>query len=179
VVTGEERPADELIRLVLGPDGQLEVDYGRRAGGRGCSVVPTRAAVAAVERNPGIAARVLKAPVAGAAGLLDRVRAANLRATLDLLSLSARSGLAVSGADAVRGAVRAGQAIALIRASDASEQSVADALGGAAVEVFALPLTREALGARVGKGARAMVALRRGAAATALVKELRRGVGLG
>jgi ribosomal protein L7Ae-like RNA K-turn-binding protein len=75
-------------------------------------------------------------------------------------------------------AVRAGDAAALLVASDASAGSVADIKGARDIPVYILPLDREALGRRIGKGDRAVIALRRGGPATDLLKWLQRRVAL-
>lgn len=174
VMTREAHPAEELVRLVVDPDGVVEVDYRAKLPGRGAWILPTRVVIEAAEKKPGQIQRALEEPKARVDGLLERMRAANERAVLDMLSLAARSGCLHSGADAVRDALQ-DDTFAVLVASDASERSVADVTGRRTdLPVFPMPLGREELGRRIGKGPRAVVAVGRGAPARALIHELRR-----
>lgn len=178
IATREERNPDEMVRLVAGEGGVVEVDYRGKAPGRGAWVTPTRAAIELVESRPGLVAHALEVPSVDVAGLLSRVQAANVAAVLDLLSLAARSGAVIGGAESVTEAARQPTTVGFISAADASPRSVSDVTSGATVAIFSVPLDREALGARVGKGPRAVLALRRAAVTTALLRELRRMVEL-
>lgn len=175
-VTREPGTPAGLVRMVLGPDGRVEVDYWGKLGGRGTWLTPRREVIEQAEAKPGIVARALQ--VEGGcdtSGLLDRVRAANLRAVGELLSLSARAGALASGAEQVQDAVRAGQTLGLLVASDASPQSVAAAVGARKdLQVWTVEWDRETLGRRIGKGPRAIVALRPSGPARALADQLRR-----
>ncbi len=178
IATREPGNPDELVRLVVGEDEVVEVDYRGKAPGRGAWVTPTREAIEIVESRAGMIAQALDVPRVDPSGLLGRVQAANLAAVLDLLSLAARSGAVIGGAESVTEAARHPNTIGFISASDASPRSVTDVTSGATVTIFSLPLDREALGARVGKGPRAVLALRKSSATTALLRELRRMVAL-
>jgi predicted RNA-binding protein YlxR (DUF448 family) len=179
VVTREEHGPDALVRLCVGPDGRVEVDYRGKLGGRGAWVLPRREVVAQAEAKPAILRRALDAPEASVEGLLERVRAANLRAMLELLSLAARAGAIAGGAEQVEGAALAGALTALVVATDASERSVAHATAAApSLPVLNVPLDRDALGQRVGKGPRAVLGLRPSAVTRALLRELRTMEGL-
>lgn len=175
VVTREAHAPADLVRLVVAPDGRVEVDYRGKLGGRGAWVLPRTELIAQIEKRPAQLARALDVPACDAAGLLERVRAANLKAVLDLLSLAARSGCLVGGAEALQTVLKSGEFLGLVLASDASERSADGARQVAPdLPVWTLPLDKEALGQRVGKGARAVLALRPGAATRNLVRELRK-----
>ena len=175
VVTRTAAPAEALVRVVLGPDGQVEVDYRARLGGRGAWLLPTRAVFEQAEARPAQVARALEAEgPCRTAGLLERVRAANERAVVEYLSLCARAGALASGAEQVTAAVRGGELLGLIVASDASETSVAAALGSSGLPAWRVPWDRETLGRRIGKGPRAVVGVRASGAARALLDQLRR-----
>jgi predicted RNA-binding protein YlxR (DUF448 family) len=179
VVTRGEHPPEDLVRLCVGPDGRVEVDYGARLGGRGAWVLPERAVVERAEAHAAMVRRALDAPEASVAGLLERMRAANLRAMLELLSLAARAGAVAGGAEQLDGAGRSGALVALMVAEDAAPRSVTHAREAAAgVPTFHVPLVRDALGARVGKGSRAVLGLRPSSVTRALLRELRRMEGL-
>ncbi|MFN7147099.1 MAG: YlxR family protein, partial [Myxococcota bacterium] len=99
-VTRESASPGRLVRVVLGPDGVVEVDYHAKLGGRGAWLTPSREVFATAEAKPGILARALDAEGGCVtAGLLEKVRAANLRAVGELLSLSARAGALASGGE--------------------------------------------------------------------------------
>lgn len=155
------------------------MDRSGKAVGRGAWVVPTREAFEELVRKPGILGRALQVEQVDTSGLLDEVRAVTLAAVLDLLSLAARSGRLASGADQVAAARRAGELLALVVAHDASDQSVRAARGETELETFLLPLDRDALGHRIGKGPRAMVGVRPGGPSATLVNRLRRMVAFG
>lgn len=175
VVTRERRPPDELVRLVLSPEGRVEVDYRGRLQGRGAWVQPQRALLEKLEKHPGILTRPLKSSAIDAAGLLARVRDANTRAVLDALSICARAGALQGGKDGVRAAISNGAALAIVLAEDASPRLATDLQRRAEpLDVIALPLDRDALGAQVGKGSRAALAVRRGRPGRHLLRELRR-----
>jgi predicted RNA-binding protein YlxR (DUF448 family) len=173
-VTRESAPADDLVRVLVGPDGTVEVDYHARLGGRGAWLRPTHAVIAAAEAKPGLLKRVLHAEECRTEGLLARVRAANERAVGELLSLSARAGALASGGDQVEGAVRAGALLGLLIASDASAKTVEAAVGATGLPTWTAPWDRETLGRRIGKGPRAIVGLRPAGVTRALVDQLRR-----
>ncbi len=174
VVTRERHPQDELVRLVLAPDGSVAVDYRARLPGRGAWVLPRRAELEKLERRPGMLTRHLGPDLDGG-GLLEQVRAANLRATLDALTLAMRAGVLVGGKDGVRGALASDKALAVVLASDCSPRLAEDLRRRAEPKlVVELPLDSNALGARVGKGARSALALLRSKPGRKLLRELHR-----
>ena len=178
IVTREALPPEALLRIVALPDGTVVVDRAGKLPGRGAWLKPERASFEAIQKKPGLLGRALKLDGLGpaaVAGLLDEARQATWAHALDLLSLSARSGCLSSGADQAHAAVSSGSALALLVADDASPQSVSAALGRHTdVPVFRLPLDRETLGYRIGKGPRAALAIRTGGPTRALLDQLRR-----
>ena len=119
------RTADkaELIRLVLGPDGQVHPDVRAKAPGRGAWVGVPRS-----ELETGLAKGKLKAALARAfktqtidiaPDLPDRIEQALARATLDRLGMEARSGTLINGFDRVEQAARMGKVYLLVHAADA------------------------------------------------------------
>jgi predicted RNA-binding protein YlxR (DUF448 family) len=174
VVTREPGAPGSFVRIVEGLEGEAAVDYRGKLKGRGAWLTPRREVVQTAEAKSAILQRALHAPALVTAGLLDRVVAANLVAVLDLLSLCARAGVLVGGADAI-GRLRPELVLAYLVAADASEASV-DAVKKVLEETpsFRMPLDRESLGHRVGKGPRAVIAIRPAGPGRALVVELRR-----
>ncbi len=174
VVSRRKADPAELVRLVLSPEGVLHVDYRGRLPGRGAWVLPERATLEKLQATPKILNRALKTP-ADTTGVLEKVQEANLLSLLDALSLSARSGALASGHDAALACLSSGTPCAVGLASDASprvERRFFDAAG--AVPIFRIPLDREQIGDRIGKGPRAVFAVASCAASKPLLRELRR-----
>ena len=175
VVTREVAAPEHLLRICVGPDGLAWPDWRARAGGRGAWLRPRRDVLELAEAKPAILRRALDAPELGTAGLLERARATNFKVVLDLLSLCSRAGALAGGAEQVEEALRGGEALGMVLAEDASEQSVARARACAPqLPAWQVPLTKEELGRRIGKGPRAVLALRPASPSRSLVAELRR-----
>ncbi len=173
VVTREKGPPQRFVRLVLGPDGVVHVDYRARLQGRGAWVLPRREVVAKLEAKPRILNRALKAP-GDTGGLLDRVRSANLAALQDALTLAARSGALHGGQERVRLALSSG-ALGVVLAADASPRLAEDLRRRSGDRpALAVRWSAAELGAQVGKGPRAALAVLPGKAGTAVLRELRR-----
>ena len=173
VVTREKGPPQRFVRLVLGPDGVVHVDYRGRLPGRGAWVSARRDAVAKLEAKPRILSRALRG-AGDTRGLLDRVRAANEAALADALSLAARSGALHGGKDRVRLALSSG-ALGLALAADASPRLVEDLRRRAGNRpVVEVGWSAVELGALVGKGPRAALAVLPGKPGAAVLRELRR-----
>lgn len=175
LITREKHPPEEMIHLVAGPDGVLEVDRSGKLQGRGVWVLPLRKVVEQAEARPAQVARALKLENCSTEGLRQRIYEATQARVLDLLSLAARAGLVASGADQLEGALRAGEVVALLIACDASEMTV-QKIRGLQPDILCvtMPLDREVLGAKVGKGPRAALGLRHGSVTRALLKQLPR-----
>lgn len=171
IISREEHLQAELLRVFAGPDGTayVEATSKHKDEGRGAWVTPTGAAFKQLIAEPKRVARALKLDAIDTSALLERALALADARILDFLSLSARSGRLASGGEGATVAVRAGEAIALLVASDASETSLSDIRGSREIPVFVLPLDKEALGRRIGKGLRSVIALRSGGPATELL----------
>ncbi|MSP54423.1 MAG: DUF448 domain-containing protein [Myxococcales bacterium] len=176
VATRTEHRQTDLLRVFAGPDGTAYVEFTskRKDSGRGAWVLPTAAAFRLVVAEPKRVARSLKVDNIDTTALLERALALAEARVLDFLSLSARSGRLASGGEGATVAVRAGEAVALLVATDASETSLSDIRGAREIPVFVLPLDKEALGRRIGKGLRSVIALRGGGPAIDLVLWLKR-----
>jgi predicted RNA-binding protein YlxR (DUF448 family) len=114
------KPVDELIRFVVGPGGNVVPDVKRKLPGRGLWISGTRAAVAdAVKRN--VFARSFRRDVRVEDDLPTTVDRLLERAALDALAIAGKAGLIASGSAKVEAALRAGDVLALIHASDAAD----------------------------------------------------------
>ncbi|HEY4162860.1 MAG TPA: RNA-binding protein [Dongiaceae bacterium] len=174
IVTRTPAEKAELIRFVLGPDGDVVPDLAERLPGHGYWVRADRATLTeAVKKNA--FAKAMRAPVKPAADLPDRVAALVERQVVDLLGLARRGGKLVAGYEKVDGWLRTGRAALLIEASDAG----ADGRSKLArhthpgVEIWS-PLTGAALGRAVGRDHAVHIAVSPGGLAQRLKTALRR-----
>ncbi len=174
VVSRRRGEQSEFLRLVLSSAGEVCVDYRARLPGRGAWVSPEREAVEHLEKRPKVLSRAFKQQV-NCQGLLDKVRAANLLAIKDCLSLATRSGVLAGGAQQVHDVLVTGEAVAVVVASDASRRAVTEIRKHAGtLPIHSLPLNRAQLGALVGKGTRAALVIRPGKVGRRLLWELDR-----
>jgi predicted RNA-binding protein YlxR (DUF448 family) len=125
VLTRATRPKDQLIRLALGPDGQVAPDVRARAPGRGAWIGVGRKALDeanAKGKLKGALARAFKTgDIEIPADLGDRIESTLRAQALDRLGLEARGGTLVTGAERVEAAARQGKVRLLIHAADAGE----------------------------------------------------------
>jgi predicted RNA-binding protein YlxR (DUF448 family) len=126
VLSRRTAPKDELIRLALGPDGQVAPDIRARAPGRGAWIGVDRGAFEAAQAKgklKGALARAFKTDkLAIPDDLGERIEAALRQAVLDRLGLEARASNLVLGAERIETALRRGQVAMLIHAADASAE---------------------------------------------------------
>jgi predicted RNA-binding protein YlxR (DUF448 family) len=119
-LTRSAKPVDELIRFVVGPDGDVVPDVRRKLPGRGIWVTATRTAVdQAVKRR--IFARGFRKEVRAADDLGALTERLLERAALDALAIVGKAGQVVAGFGKVEDAIGSGDATALIHASDAAD----------------------------------------------------------
>jgi uncharacterized protein len=121
VLSRSVKPVGELIRFVVGPEGDVVPDVKRRLPGRGIWITARRDAVAeAVKRRA--FARAFKREVRVADDLALTVERLLERAALDALAIAHKAGQVVTGFTRVEAALAAGPSVvaALIDASDAA-----------------------------------------------------------
>jgi predicted RNA-binding protein YlxR (DUF448 family) len=125
ILTRRTAPREELIRLALGPNGQVAPDVRARAPGRGAWVGVGRKALDeanAKGKLKGALSRALKTGVLDVpADLSKRIEAALRQHALDRLGMEAKAGNLINGSDRVEQAARAGKVHLLIHAADAGE----------------------------------------------------------
>ena len=164
ILSGASAPRDELIRLALGPDGQVAPDVRAAAPGRGAWIGVSR-----IELEEAIAKGKLKGALArafkgGVTRMSDNLAAqiddALERAFLDRLGLEARSGQLFTGYDKINVAARQGQVHLLMHASDASEDGnkkldqawrVGSDAEGSNLRGLVLPIDRSPLSMALGR----------------------------
>ena len=125
ILTRRTAPREELIRLALGPDGQVAPDVRARAPGRGAWIGVGRAALDEANAKGKLKGALSRAFKTGAIDVPDdlgeRIEAALRQQALDRLGLEARGGTLINGAEKVEAAARQGKVRLLIHAADAGE----------------------------------------------------------
>ena len=126
ILSGEHAARDDLIRLAVGPDGQVAPDVRAKAPGRGAWIGVDRETLEAAQAKgklKGALARAFKTgDVSAPADLGARIEAALAQAALDRLGLESRSGKLVLGSEKIDAAARKGQVVQLLHADDASAE---------------------------------------------------------
>ncbi len=125
ILTGAHDARDDLIRLALGPDGQVAPDVRARAPGRGAWIGVDRAALEAAQAKGKLKTALARAfktdEIALPEDLGERIEAALRQNALDRLGLEARAGTLLSGSDKIEVAARRGAVHLLLHAADAGE----------------------------------------------------------
>ena len=124
IATRAVRPPKDLIRFVVGPDGNIVPDIAHKLPGRGIWVTCHRDAVqTAVEKHA--FARALRLKVRAEADLAARVEGLLIRRALEQLSICNKAGLVLCGSGKVNSWLEAGANGALVQAADASRDGLA------------------------------------------------------
>ena len=125
ILSRRTAPREELIRLALGPDGEIAPDVRARAPGRGAWIGVNRPELDAANAKGKLKAALQRAfktnELQLPTDLGDRIEQALRRGALDRLGMEARAGNLVSGAERVETAARAGKVHLLIHVADAGE----------------------------------------------------------
>jgi len=125
ILTRRTASRDELIRLALGPDGQVGPDVRARADGRGAWIGVGRAALETAQAKGKLKGALARAFKTTSLIIPDdlgaRIEAALRQAALDRLGLEARGGSLICGSEKVDIAARSGKVHLLIHAADAAE----------------------------------------------------------
>jgi predicted RNA-binding protein YlxR (DUF448 family)/ribosomal protein L30E len=173
VATRTSRPAETLIRFVVGPDAALVADLAGRLPGRGMWVGADRTVLSrAIARNQ--FAKAARAPVSASPDLVDQVGSLLSRRCLDLVGLARRAGGMVVGFEQVADWLRHGRCARVLTARDGSADGRRriEALAGD-VPVMD-PFTRQELGSAVGRDEVVHVGLAKSGLARQLREELGR-----
>lgn len=123
IVTRMVKTKEELIRFVVGPQGQLVADLAGKLPGRGMYVTASRLLIAEAIAKRAFS-RAAKQQVVIPEGFLDMLQQQLERRVADALSLARKAGQVVMGFDTVDKAVQSGKVEALIHAADAGEDGV-------------------------------------------------------
>ncbi len=123
VLTGDRVERVALVRLALGPDGDVLPDVRAKAPGRGAWLGVGRAdlekAVASGKLRQALSRAFRTRELAIPQDLPARIEEQLERAALDRLGLEARAGTVVTGSERIEAALRSGKAAMLLHASDA------------------------------------------------------------
>jgi len=123
VATRTVRPVENLIRFVVGPDGQTVPDLKRKLPGRGVWVTARRDLVAAAVKR-GAFPRAFRADVKVAPDLPETVERLMERALLDALGVARKARQVVTGHAQVEAAAEQGVALAVLHAAEAGPEGV-------------------------------------------------------
>lgn len=125
ILSRRTAPKEELVRLALGPDGQVAPDVRARAPGRGAWLGVAKPELDAANvkgKLKGAVQRAFKTKdVTIPADLGDRIAAALRQTALDRLGMEAKAGNLINGADKIETAARAGKVHLLVHAADAGD----------------------------------------------------------
>jgi predicted RNA-binding protein YlxR (DUF448 family) len=128
ILSGEHAAPDHLIRLAIGPDGQVLPDVRAKAPGRGAWLGISRAELETAQvkgKLRGALARAFKGePLTVPEDLAERIDDALRLDFLGRLGLEARSSTLINGFDKINNAARGGQVRLLMHAADAKDDGV-------------------------------------------------------
>jgi uncharacterized protein len=123
VATREVRPVSDMIRFVVGPDGEAVPDLKHKLPGRGVWVTATKDILGeAIKRK--VFTRGFKREVRLPADLLDRTGRLLEKSALDALAIAAKGGSVVSGFAKVENALTRHHVVALLHAAEAAPDGV-------------------------------------------------------
>lgn len=161
ILTGVHGPRQQLIRLVVGPDGALWPDLAAKLPGRGAWVTADFAVVDRAGRTGklrGALARSFRGQAPGVpTDIADRIESGLAARALSRLGLEHRAGHLIFGSDRISEQARAGRLHLLLHAADAADDGCqklnqAFRVGeGAMARVWRLPAGRLALSAALGR----------------------------
>jgi predicted RNA-binding protein YlxR (DUF448 family) len=123
VVSRQVKPVAEMIRFVVGPQGDVVPDLKRKLPGRGIWVTATREQLAEGVRR-GAFARGFGRPVKTPDDFVDSTERLLERSALDALAISGKAGQVVAGFSKVEAALLRGHAATLLHATDAAPDGV-------------------------------------------------------
>jgi predicted RNA-binding protein YlxR (DUF448 family) len=175
VVTGAVCPKSDLLRFVVGPEGDLVPDLDSKLPGRGLYLTPTGQAVADAVKKRSFA-RVARRQIEVPADLAERLETMIAARAIGLIGLARRGGQVSMGYDQVAAKLKTGGVGLLLQAADGAEGGRAKlgALGaGTGVPELAV-LTAGELAAPFGRDHVVHLAVARGGIAKRLQIELAR-----
>jgi uncharacterized protein len=177
LVTGEQRPKDELLRFVVSPEGILVFDVAGRLPGRGLWLKAGRDMIdtAASKR---LFSKAAREAVTVPDDILELVAAGLKRRCLDRLGLARRAGLVAVGFEKVRAQAGTGRTVLMLEAADGAKggrrKMTSLAPEAPVIDVF----TGEELGQALGRDHAVHVSLEADRLTDVLVTEAKRYAGV-
>lgn len=164
ILTGESFSPEQLVRLAMGPEGQIAPDVRAKAPGRGAWISVNRAGLETALAKGQLKAALSRAfktgPLDIPANLADQLEKALERATLDRLGLEARGGTLLTGSEKIETAARREELFMLLHASDAGQDGssklaqawrVGSDREGQDLHGMTLPVDRQCLSVALGR----------------------------
>ncbi len=164
ILTGESLSPEQLVRLAMGPEGQIAPDVRAKAPGRGAWISVNRAGLETALAKGQLKAALSRAFKTGQfdipANLADQLEKALERATLDRLGLEARGGTLLTGSEKIETAARREELFMLLHASDAGQDGssklaqawrVGSDREGQDLRGMTLPVDRQCLSVALGR----------------------------
>ena len=164
ILTGESLPQDQLVRLAMGPDGQIAPDVRAKAPGRGAWIGVDRATLEAAQAKGQLKGALARAFKTGQMDIPDNLaemlESALERCTLDRLGLEARGSTLLTGSEKIETAARQDDLAMLLHASDAGRDGcakldqawrVGSDREGTNVRGLILPVDRQGLSVALGR----------------------------
>lgn len=125
ILSNEKDAREGLVRLALGPDGDVAPDVRAKAPGRGAWIGVDRSALDEANAKGKLKGALARAFKTGAlnipADLGARIEAALEQDALNRLGIESRSGAVLVGSEKIQDAARKGQVHLLLHAADAGE----------------------------------------------------------
>jgi len=123
VATRMVRPETDLIRFVVGPNGEAVPDIKRKLPGRGIWITATQDALAEAIKRKAFA-RGSRRDVRTPADLVSRTEHLLERSALDALAITGKAGLVAAGFAKAEAALANADVVALLHAAEASADGV-------------------------------------------------------
>lgn len=177
----ESKAKDELVRLVAGPDGAVVIDYKGNLPGRGSYLCPSEVCIREAFSKKQISREFKGLHVDGLKGFLGRMRELVLERVSSLLSLARKAGKIVDGREAVEKGMEKGTVKLLVLAEDLSSNSfkeMKDTCLKKGIRFYSY-LSKDEIGALIGKGERGAVGIADASFSKLLEKEFDRFNSLG
>lgn len=160
ILSGGHGVREDLIRLALGPDGQIAPDVRARAPGRGAWIGVDRKTLESAQAKGKLKGALARAFKTGDMRIPDdlgeRIETALRQAALDRLGLESRAGTLVTGSEKIDTALRRGEVHLLIHAADAGQDGnrkldQAWRVGGGEGQGLVFPAERSILSLALGR----------------------------
>lgn len=164
ILSGRTTDPDGLVRLALGPDGQVAPDVRARAPGRGAWIGVSRAELTKALANGKLRGALARAFKTGEISVPDdlpeRIDQALKASAMDRLGLESRASKLITGSEKIDVAARRGQVRLLLHASDAAPDGrrkldqawrVGEEVEGTEMSGMILPVDRNALSMAMGR----------------------------